>query len=82
MALAFVDSITRSRICLISERSKGGFEKHLEEYVSRVAGCGWRGWGVARASAEMWMSRGCFAAERQGKESLPPYAWERHPNLS
>lgn len=49
MALAFVDSITRSRICLISERSKGGFEKHLEEYVS--------------------------------KESLPPYAWERHPNL-
>mmetsp|Transcript_90040 Transcript_90040/g.143300 ORF Transcript_90040/g.143300 Transcript_90040/m.143300 type:complete len:308 (-) Transcript_90040:16-939(-) len=50
MALAFVDSITRSRVCLISERSKGGFEKHLEKYVS--------------------------------KESLPPYAWERHPNLS
>lgn len=49
MALAFVDSDTRSRITIITERCKGGFEKHLEEYVSR--------------------------------DSLPSYAWKRHPNL-
>lgn len=49
MALTFVDSLTRNRICLISERTKGGFEKSLEEYVS--------------------------------KDSLPPYARARHPNL-
>ena len=46
MALAFVDSITRSRVCVISERTKGGFETELSEHVSSserlflVVGCG------------------------------------------
>ena len=70
LGVAFASSVSGARAALRSTW------KSTSAAWPDVAGEG-GGW---RASA-LWMFRG-LAAERQGKESLPPYAWERHPNLS